>query len=120
MGAWMIADCRLRIADCFKRETLCIAAGAIAVAISLIPGCITHPQNPAATQPATALDPATTQPAYWLDRPAGATVQGRDFDAVWDVCKDTARGYLFVLDRTDYRAGLITTTPQISRQIFEF
>ncbi len=29
-------------------------------------GCIMHPQNPAATQPATYLDLSTTQPSYWL------------------------------------------------------
>jgi len=115
----MIADCRLRIADCWKRPLLCIAAGAVAVGVGLVSGCITHPQNPSATQPATALDLATTQPSYWLNQPAVAQVQGHDFEKVVEACKQTARGYQFALDRVDYRAGEITTLPQISKQWFE-
>jgi hypothetical protein len=35
-------------------------------------GCIGKPRNPAATQPATAIDPAIAEPAYWLSQPAAA------------------------------------------------
>jgi hypothetical protein len=115
----MMANCRLRIANCFRREALCVVAGAVALGIGLIPGCITKPQNPSATQPATALDPATTQPSYWLNQPAAAQVQGRDYERVLEACRQTARGYLFTLDRVDYRAGEITTAPQVSKQWFE-
>jgi hypothetical protein len=87
--------------------------------VGLIPGCITKPQNPAATQPATVIDLATTQPTYWLSQPSAEQVQGRDFDAVWEACKVTARGFGFALDRVDYRAGEITTVPLISPQVFE-
>jgi hypothetical protein len=106
-----------------RRGVVCaVAAGASALVIAgaaLLPGCITRPQNPAATQPATAVDLATTQPTYWLDQPAAAEVEGRDFDALWDACKQVARGYLFALDRVDYRAGEISTVPMISKQWFE-
>jgi hypothetical protein len=85
----------------------------------IVTGCINKPQNPAATQPATAIDPVTTQPSYWLNQPAAAQVQGKDFDTVWAVSKETARGYLCALDREDYRAGLITTVPLVSKQWFE-
>jgi hypothetical protein len=115
----MTADCGLRIADCWKRPLLCIAAGAVAVGVGLFSGCITHPQNPAATQPATALDPATTQPSYWLNQPAAAQVRWDNFDDVVEVCKQVMRGYQMVPDRVDYRAGEFTTTPQISKQWFE-
>jgi hypothetical protein len=112
----MMVDSRSRFDG---RGILCaLATGAGALAV-LISGCITHPQNPAATQPATVVDLATTQPTYWLDQPAAAQVRGRDFDTVWDVCKATARGYLFALDRVDYRAGEITTLPMVSKQWFE-
>jgi len=102
-----------------NRECLCGASLLLAIALGLSNGCITHPQNPAATQPATAVDLATTQPTYWLSQPPAAQVAGNDFDTVWQACKTTARDYLFALDRTDYRAGLITTVPLVSRQWFE-
>ena len=116
----MIADCGLRIADWVRgRVFLSAMVCAAAVTIVVVSGCITKPQNPAATQPATAIDLATTQPSYWLAQPAAAQVQARDFDAVWDVCKTTARDYLYALDREDYRSGVITTVPLISKQWFE-
>lgn len=91
----------------------------ILVFLLLFLGCINKPQNPAATQPATAIDPATTQPSYWLSQPAAAQVHATDFDHTWNACKSVARGYLYTLDREDYRDGLITTVPMISKQWFE-
>ena len=87
----------------------------------LITSCIGKPQNPAATRPATDIDLATTQPSYWLDQPAAdrAQVQSGDFDALWESSKSVARSYLFSIDREDFRAGLITTEPMVSKQIFE-
>jgi hypothetical protein len=95
------------------------ASALVMAAAASLPGCITHPQNPAATQPATAVDLATTQPTYWLDQPAAAEVEGRDFDTLWQACKEVARGYTFTLDRVDYRAGEISTVPMVSKQWFE-
>jgi hypothetical protein len=87
----------------------------------LIAGCIGKPQNPAATQPVTLVDLATTQPSYWLDQPTPpvALVHSGDFDLLWESAKDVARSYLFSIDREDFRAGLITTEPMVSKQIFE-
>lgn len=69
---------------------------------------------------ATAKDPATTQPTYYLDQPLSAEIHSVNFQKLWDACEETARRYLFTLDREDYRAGLITTKPLVSRQWFEF
>lgn len=82
-------------------------------------GCITGRQNPAATQPATAVDLATTQPSYWLDKPAVAEVRSGDFNNLWDAAKETVRGYQLAIDREDYRAGVITSVPEVSKQVFE-
>jgi hypothetical protein len=98
---------------------LVTAATAVAVALGWLSGCITGPSNPAATQPATALDVATSQPTYWLNQAAVAEVQGNDFNALWESAKETVRAYQFTLDRQDYRSGVITTAPEISKQIFE-
>ena len=83
-------------------------------------GCVTGRSNPAATQPATAVDLATTQPAYWYEKPAVAEVRANEFPRLWEAAKETARKYQLPLDREDYRAGVITTVPTISKQIFEF
>jgi len=83
-------------------------------------GCIGGPSNPAATQPATAIDPATTQPAYWLARPDAATIDAGDFDKLWAACEHAIRQSTFRIDRQDYRTGLLTTEPVASKQFFEF
>jgi hypothetical protein len=77
-------------------------------------------EPPPSTQPATAVDPATTQPSYWLARPAPVTIQCPDFETLWNTCTDAARDFLFVIDRTDYRAGVMTTKPLTSSQWIEF
>jgi hypothetical protein len=96
--------------------------GALAFALAslIVAGCISkHPSNPAATQPVTVKDLATTQPSYWLDKPATATVSNFQFQPLWNACEKTARSYQFQLDREEYRQGLLTTKPMISKQLLE-
>ncbi len=93
---------------------------ALALLGLLISGCIgNHPKNPAATQPVTIRDLATTQPAYYLDQPPADTVRTLQFQPLWDACEEVARSYQFRLDRQDYRLGLLTTYPMISKQLLE-
>jgi hypothetical protein len=115
----MISDFGFRIADWARRHRSIVYFPSSILVFALFIGCINKPQNPAATQPATAVDLATTQPSYWLTQPAAAQVKANDFDALWQACKSTARGYLFALDREDYRGGVITTKPMVSKQWFE-
>jgi len=94
------------------------------LAILLIPllasSCINEPQHPATTQPATLNTPqATTQPSFWYEQPPAATVEAADFEKLWRACEDVARDFLFKLDRTDYRAGVLTTVPMATSQWFE-
>ena len=92
----------------------------LAAAPLLLASCITdHLANPAATQPATAIPTITTKPSYYLDMPAAAQVQARDFDTLWTACEKVARTYGYQLDREDYRTGLLTTVPMISKNIQE-
>ncbi|HMB96480.1 MAG TPA: hypothetical protein VKK61_10615 [Tepidisphaeraceae bacterium] len=79
-------------------------------------GCITHPQNPAATQPATTVDLATTQPTYWLSQPPNGSVTSADFAKLWATSENVARAFFFKLDREDYRLGILTTQPLVSAQ----
>jgi hypothetical protein len=65
------------------------------------------------TQPTTAS--AATQPAA----PSANTVTAYDFDKLWNAAADEARGRMFVIDRRDYRGGVLTTEPLLSAQFFE-
>jgi hypothetical protein len=89
------------------------------VVAMLAGGCITSPQNPAATQPSTVLNLATTQPSYWYDQPDAAVVRSGDFEKLWTACEDVARDYLFKISREEYRSGVLTTEPMVSGQWFE-
>jgi hypothetical protein len=87
----------------------------------LLASCITdHLANPAATQPATAVSSATTPLSYYLDQPAAAQIDSPNFNALWSACEAVARDYLYELDRTDYRLGVISTKPMVSKVWFEF
>lgn len=87
--------------------------------LACVLGCITRPQNPAATQPATAIDPQFAQPAHWLQQPPTASVNDADFQRLWNAASDVARDYGFKLDRLDMRGGVLTTDPRVSPQFFE-
>ena len=76
-------------------------------------GCAHQP--PPTTKPSY----ATTQPSYWIAQPAAVHVTSSDFDRLWKACEEAARSYGFYLDREDFRAGVITTYPLISKQFFE-
>jgi hypothetical protein len=76
-------------------------------------GCAHQPK------PTTRPSLATTQPDYWLSQPPAATVSSRDFDRLWHATEVAARDHGFVIDREDYRSGVLTTEPLTSKQWFE-
>jgi len=83
-------------------------------------GCIgSRPSNPAATQPATMVDPQLAEKEYWMAKPATAEVRGQ-FDPLWEASERTAHEYRFNIDRRDHRSGLLTTEPLITKQWWEF
>lgn len=83
-------------------------------------GCLGRPSNPAATRPATDISPAQATAGYWLDQPGVISVTAMNYDALWNAAEQAARDDLFVIDRHDYREGVLTTNPVTSRQFFEF
>ena len=137
-----LKNCRLQIADCklqIGRKTqfaVCNLQSAIYNALSrlakcamvvtyallsgLTAGCMLGKQHPAATQPATSIDPKTAQADYWLKQPAVAHAPAMDFDSLWNACRDAVVADGFSVDRTDYREGLLTTLPLVSKQAYEF
>jgi hypothetical protein len=88
--------------------------------LALPTGCITGRQNPAATQPATAIDPKTAQTAYWMAKPAIAEVSSGNFDRLWSAAEDSLRDHSLLIDRTDYRQGVLTAQPRSSKLFYEF
>jgi hypothetical protein len=100
-------------------------------ALALLAGCTgptpTANTSPAAatTQPATqpttlpANDPRTAEDWYWYSQPAVETVESPDFAPLWRACREAAVKAGFTIDRQDYRTGLLTTRPLISKQVFE-
>jgi hypothetical protein len=101
-------------------------AVALLLAAPLIAGCSHRlpPPEVATTQPATqpstmpATVEASTLPAE-APVPPENIVTAPDFDHLWNVCADVARDRHFVIDRRDYRGGVLTTEPLVSAQFFE-
>lgn len=78
------------------------------------PGCASRPAPPRASLP-----PESAQVAYWLRQPAVATATSDDFDTLWRACRRAVVSRSFRVDRVDFRDGLMTTFPQVSKQLFE-
>ena len=83
-------------------------------------GCASNQLRAPATQPATAGDIKSTLVDYWFEQPAITEVHGKSFDALWNACRDAAKARGFLIDRTDYREGLLYTQSLVSKSAFEF
>ena len=87
-------------------------------------GPTSEPSTQASTQPTTRRSGgpsiASARAAYWLRQPAIFTIQANDFESLWKSCEASARHFGFIVDRTDYRGGVITTQPLTSKQFWEF
>ena len=89
---------------------------AILLLATFIAGCVADPSS---APKATDIDPAQATPYYWISQPPAATVKDDDFFKLWDACRVEVRHREFLIDREDYRAGLLTTQPLTSRQFWE-
>jgi hypothetical protein len=87
----------------------------------MVTGCVTGPsRSDDVGKRATAIDPATAKPLYWLDKPATAKATATDYDRLWAACDAAARRYRFIPDLLNYRQGIMTSKPLISRGAGEF
>ncbi|HEX4054651.1 MAG TPA: hypothetical protein VHX86_10340 [Tepidisphaeraceae bacterium] len=91
-------------------------------ALCILAGCADNSRNPTpTTRPALMSIPAERgTDAYWLNQPAVASVSSRDYQKLWNACAQTLRNDQFDIDEEDYREGVLTTWPMISKQAFEF
>jgi hypothetical protein len=99
---------------CPTRQTI-----AVIILPLLLSGCMFHSVNYKAPS-ATAADPKSAQNEYWFAKPATQSVQCRYFDRLWDAAAEAARERSFLLDSRDYREGVLSTKPLVSKQPFEF
>jgi hypothetical protein len=98
----------------------CLPAIVLLIALMSGAGCSSNPAEvQAPPPPAPKLPAKSRQPDYWLEKPAVASVSAADYDKLWEACGQAARDRLFVLDRYNYREGVLTTQPMVSRQFFE-
>jgi hypothetical protein len=86
----------------------------LAAASGYLTGCAAHRPTPPPPQ-----DPRTGDAAWWIAKPAAASVVADDFTPLWRACRAAAIGASFTIDRVDFRGGLMTTLPQVSKQFFE-
>lgn len=82
-------------------------------------GCLPEAVNPTAT-PVTAVDPRHADPDFFFQQPATEQVSSPGYDALWNAAQQAAVSCSFTVEREDYRTGLMTTKPLVSRQFFEF
>ena len=63
--------------------------------------------------------PETADIDYWARQPAVVTVEAEDFTPLWRACRRATVASSFTMDRADFRDGLMTTLPLVSKQFFE-
>jgi hypothetical protein len=85
------------------------------LAIMPVVGCASHPSVADAAKAQTPSQ-ATSAPTT---APTENTVTAYNFDKLWNAAADEARSRMFVIDRRDYRGGVLTTEPLLSAQFFE-
>lgn len=95
-----------------------MSAATIAVAIA---GCASVPPGGDAptTRRVTQVDARLATPDYWWTQPGVADVSADRFQPLWDACRAEVRRRFFPVDREDYRDGLLSTEPVVSKQLFE-
>jgi hypothetical protein len=82
-------------------------------------GCITTPPEKANGRPVTDIDPKQATPDYWLSKPAVVSIDNADFYKLWSACREELHSRFFIIDREDYRLGLLTTQPLVTKGAFE-
>jgi hypothetical protein len=119
MGRSPTTDHGLRTTDSPDSFCRTLLAAAALLLLPLVPSCTSTPRQPT-TRLATDIDQKQALPDYWLDRPAVASASDADFFKLWNACQTEVRLRLFLIERQDYRNGILTTQPLISQQFFEF
>lgn len=97
----------------FEISNLRFGAPLLLLAVVALTGCAGRSRRPDPPPEAGLVD-------YWLQRPAVARAEHRDFNQLWNACRKAVQARSFTVDRVDLRGGVMTTFPQVSAQAFEF
>ena len=101
----------------FRQVTLTLA---IAACVFAAIGCTNGHRPPPTTKPiATDIDPTLATTAYWLSQPASAGVTSANYERLFAACDHVLRQRRFIVDRSDFRDGILSSRPLISQQIWE-
>lgn len=93
-----------------------------ALAAGMLVGCSAS-NGPATTRPAVAPavspdDARLADADFWWSQPPLASARG-ELEPLWSAAERSVKDLFFVIDRRDWRAGVLTTRPMISAQWFE-
>lgn len=91
---------------------------ALPLLVPLLAGCVGGRQLPVGDRP-TDVDPELAKASYWYAQPASERVMHDDFAQLWEAARRAARDSSYTIDRADYRGGVLTTDPLVSKQVFE-
>ena len=87
--------------------------------VALVAGCASSSQSLVDERPSTVpsdVYPASRPTTIPANMPSASST---DFNALWKACEKSLVARNFRIDRRDYRSGVLTTYPLISKQIFE-
>ncbi|MDB5330109.1 MAG: hypothetical protein JWP03_1260 [Phycisphaerales bacterium] len=101
-------------------KTIAMRLIPLCLASSALSGCMVFRTVDPNAKRVTAVDPNQAYTEFWFNQPAVAKVESPSYDTLWYACERAAHDCSFAIDRTDYRTGLLTTQPLLSRQFFEF
>jgi hypothetical protein len=101
-----------------RRVALLLIATTLAAGV---PGCVSGPMRTSDVgKTATTVDPVTATPRHWWEKPATATVTAGNYDRLWAACDAAIRSFRFIPDVQNYRQGIMTSKPLLSRGGAEF
>lgn len=84
---------------------------------SALAGCSHATRQPASQ---TALSAEAARPPDWFEQPGIVEVRSGDYERLFEHTQQVLRQRRFAIDRRDYRNGVITTLPLVSKQVWEF
>ena len=94
---------------------------ALILTMTLLPGCVSGTtRSKDSGQRATAIDPISATPAFWMEKPVTAHVSSPNYDRLWAACDAAVRHYHFIPDVLNFRQGVMTTKPLVSKGVGEF
>jgi hypothetical protein len=111
---FLVSDFRFQISDLIRISVFIF----LIFPLLLLAGCASSTDLPT-TRPNTDVPIEQATADYWYRQPDPYAVESLDFDKIWAACERAARDFQFQIDWMDYRQGVLSTRPIISKMVFE-